>query len=131
MSSTLAGSDEMLGSEGGCPLALSFLANAVCGVVSDVRIVILEGAAHAVKANAGGKRALVLQVGEDQSGRAAGVDTKVYGVKDGEDGFVETNHVVFCGRTDDRGVAPPHCFEQGDDVLGGRNDGDRRLGEGF
>ena len=131
MSSTLAGLDELLGSEGGCPLALSFLVNAVRGVVSDVRIVGLEGAAHAVKADASGKRALVRRVGEDQSRRAAGVGTKGDGVQDGEDGFADANHVVFRGRADDGGVALPRCFEEGDDVRGGQHDGGGRLGGGF
>ena len=113
-----------MSSEGGCPLALSFLAHAVSGVVGNVRIVRLEGDTHAVKADVGGKRALVCRVGEDQSGRAAGVGTKEYGVEDGEYGFVEANHVVVRGRADDGGVALPHCFEQGDDVQGGQHDGD-------
>ena len=52
---TLAVSDELLGIEGGCPLALSFLANALHGIVSDVRIVRLEGAANSVEADAGGE----------------------------------------------------------------------------
>ena len=121
----------MLGSEGGCPLALSFLANVVRGVVSNVRIVRLEGAAHAVEANVDGKQALVRRVGEDQPRRSAVVGTKGDGVKDGEDGFAEANHVVVRGRAEDGGVALPRCFEQGDDFQGGRYDGDGRLGGGF
>ena len=39
MSDTLVGLDELLGREGGCPLALSFLANDFRCVVRDVRIV--------------------------------------------------------------------------------------------
>ena len=61
-SATLTGSGELLGSEYGCPLALSFLEKAISGVVGDVRIVRLVVAAHVVKANVGGKRALVLHV---------------------------------------------------------------------
>ena len=120
-----------MGSEGGCRLALSFLAHAVSGVVGNVRIVRLEGDTHAVKADVGGKRALVCCVGEDQSGRAAGVGTKEYGVEDGEDGLPEANHVVIRGRVDDGGVVLPRCFGEGDDVQGGRYYGDRRLGGGF
>ena len=76
MEAILAGSDELLGSEGGRILALYFLENAVRGVVSDVRIVGIEGAAHDVEAKAGGERALVRHTGEDQPGRADGVGTK-------------------------------------------------------
>ena len=131
MAATLAGSDEMLGSKCGRPLALYFLANTVRGVVSDLRIVGLEGAAHAVEANARGERALVCRVREDQSGRSAGVGTKGDGVKDGEDAFTEANHVAVRGQADDGGVALAYCFEEGDDVRGGQNDGDGRLGGGF
>ena len=127
----LAGSDELLGGEGGRPLALSFLSNAARGVVRDVGIVGLEGAAHAVKADVGGERALVRRVGEDQSGRASGVGTKVDGVKDGEDGFAKVNHIFVRGRAGDGGVALPLCFEEGDDVRGCRHDGDGRLAGGF
>ena len=105
--------------EGGCPLALSFLANTISGVVSNVRIVRLEGSAHAVEASVGGKRLFVRCVREDQPGRAADVGTKGYGVEDGEDSFAEANHVVVCGRADNGGLALPRCFEQGDDVQGG------------
>ena len=115
----LSGSDELFDSEGGCPLALSFLANAISGVVDNVRIVQLEGAANAIVANVGGKRALVRRIGEDQSLRAAGTGNKEYGVEDGENGFAEANHVVVCGRADDGELALPRCFEQGDDVRGG------------
>ena len=109
MSSTLAGLDELLGSEGGCPLALSFLANTVCGVVSNVHIVRLEGAAHAAKADAGGKQALVRRIGEAESGRAAGVSTKRDGLKDSEDGFCGSK---TCRRTwvvRRWGSSPPHA----------------------
>ena len=51
----LASSDELLGDKGGRPLALSFLSNAVRFAVSKVEIVGLEGAAHAVVADSGGK----------------------------------------------------------------------------
>ena len=61
----LANSDELLGGEGGRPLTLSFLSNDVHGIVRDVGIVGLEGAACAVKADAGGERALVRHDGED------------------------------------------------------------------
>ena len=131
VTAVLAGSDELLGGEGGCPLELSFLSNVVRGVVSDVGIVGLEGAAHAVEANAGGKQALVHRVGEDQSGRAAGIGTKGDGVKDGEDGFAKANHVVVCWRADNGGVALPRCFEEEDDVRGGWHDDDGRLVGGF
>ena len=128
---TLAGSDELLGSKGGCPLSLSFLAQAISGVIGDVWIVRLEGAAHAIKADVGGKRALLRRVGEDQSGRAAGVVTKGDGIEDGEDGFAKANYFVVRGRADDEGLALPRCFEQVGDVRGDRNDGNGRLGEVF
>ena len=51
----LAGSDEMLGGKGGRPITLSFLSNAVCGVISNVGIIGLEGAAHSVEADTGDK----------------------------------------------------------------------------
>ena len=86
-SASLAGSDELLCSKGGCPVALSFFANAVRSVVSNIRIAGLEGATHTVEADAGGKRVLVRCVGEDQSRQAAGVGTTGDGVKYGEDGF--------------------------------------------
>ena len=98
MAAALTGSDELLSDEGGGPLALSFLSNAVGGVVRNVGIVGLEGAAHSVKANAGGERALVRRVGEDQTGRAVGVGTEGYGVENGENGFAKTNRVVVCGQ---------------------------------
>ena len=125
------GSDELLGGEGGRPLVLSFPANAVRGVVIDIRVVGLEGAAHSVKADAGGERALVRRVGEDQSGQAAGIGTKGDGVNNDKDGFAEANHVVLRGWANDGVVDLPHCFEKGDDVQGGRHNGDGRLGGGF
>ena len=105
-----------MGSEGGRLLALSFLANAVRGAVRDVRIVGLEGAAHAVKADADGERALVCCVGEDQTGRAAGVDTKGDRVENGENGFAKTNHVVVRGWANDERVALPRCLKERDDI---------------
>ena len=120
-----------MGGKGGGPLALSFLLNDVGGVFRNVGIVGLEGAAHAVEADAGGDRALVRRVREDQSGWEAGVGTKVDGVKDGEGGLAEANCVVVRGRYDDGGVALPRCFEEGDDVRGGRHDGNGRLAGGF
>ena len=96
-----------MGGEGGGPLALSFFLNAVGGVVRDVRIVGLEGPAHAVKANAGGEGALVHLVGEDKTRQAAGVSTKGDGIHNGENGFTKTNHVVVCGRADDGGGSSP------------------------
>ena len=86
---------------------------------------------RSVKANSGGEQVLLRRVVEDQSGQAAGVGTKGYGVKDGEDGFEEANHAVVRGRADDGGVALPLCFEQGYDVRGGRHDGNGRLGGDF
>ena len=59
------------------------------------------------------------------------VGTKGDGIEDGEDGFEEANHVVVHGRADDGGVAPPRCFEQGDDVRGGQHDGNGKLGKVF
>ena len=120
-----------MGSKGGCPLTLSFLAHAISGIVGDICIVRIEGATHAVEADVGSERALARPVGEDQSGRAAGVGTKGNGVEGGEDGFAEANHVIVCGRAYNGGVALPRCFEQGDDDRGGRHDGNRRLGEVF
>ena len=35
---TIAGSDEMLGGEGGCPLELSFISNAFCVVVKTMPV---------------------------------------------------------------------------------------------
>ena len=131
MAAKIAGSDELLGSKGGCTLTLSFLAQAISGVVGDVKMVQLVGVAHSVKADVGGERALVSRIGEDQSGRAAGVGTKGYGIEYGKDGFTEANHVVVRGRANNGGVALPRCFDQGDDVRGGRYDGNRQLGEGF
>ena len=126
----LASLDELLGSKGGRPFALSFLSNAICGVVSNVGIVGLEGAAHYVEANADGKRALVHRVGEDQTGWAAGVGTKGGGVKDGENGFAKSNHVGVCGQAGYGVVALPRYFEEVDDVQGGRHDGNGRLAGG-
>ena len=128
MAATLAGSNELLGSKGGCTLALSFLTQAISGVVGDVRIVRLVGAAHSVKYDVGGKQALVFRLEEDQSGRAAGVGTKGYGIEYGKDGFAEANHVVVRGQANYGEIALPRCFVQGDDVRGGRHDGNRRLG---
>ena len=118
MAATLAGSNELLGSKGGCTLALYFLAQAISSVVGDVRIVRLVGAAHYVKADIGGEQALVRRLEEDQSRWAAGVGTKGYGIEYGKDGFAEANHVVVRGRADDGGVALPRCFDQGDDIRG-------------
>ena len=125
---TIAGLDELLGIEGGCPLALSFIAQAISSIVGDVRIVRLVGAAHSVKYDVGGKQALVFRLEEDQSGRAAGVGTKGYGIEYGKDGFAEANHVVVRGQANYGEIALPRCFVQGDDVRGGRHDGNRRLG---
>ena len=44
-----------MGGEGGGPLGLSFFLNALGGVVRDVWIVGLEGAARAVESDAGGE----------------------------------------------------------------------------
>ena len=121
----------MLGGEGERPLALSFLLNIVRGVGSDAGIIGLEGAAHAVKDNARGERALVRRVGEDQSGQEAGVGTEGDRVKDGEDGFAKASRVVIRGRANDGVVALPRCSEEGDGVQGGRHDGDGQLAGGF
>ena len=87
-----------MGGEGGGPLGLSFFLSALGGVVRDVWIVGVEGAARAVESDAGGEQALVRRVGEDQTGRAVGVGTEGYGVENGENGFVKTNRVVVCGQ---------------------------------
>ena len=120
-----------MGGKGGGQIALSFLSKTVGGVVWDVGILGLEGAAHAIKYEAGGERALVRRVGEDQTSQAAGVGTKGDGVENGDNGFAKTNHVVFCGRVDDGGVVLPRCFEKGDDVRGGQDDGNRRSAGSF
>ena len=112
----LAGSDELLGGEGGRPFALSFLSNHVRGIVSDVGIVGLEDAACDVKADAGDEQVLVRSVGEDQTGRGAVVVTKGGGVQDGEYAFANSNHVVVRGRADNGGVALPRNLEEGHDV---------------
>ena len=94
----------------------SFFSNAVSGIVRNVGIVGLEGAAHSVEDDAGSDRALVRRVGEDQTRWAARVGTKGDGVENGENGFMKTNHVVVRGRANNGEVALPHCLEEGDYV---------------